>query len=447
MTRLIYSLLLFVILFLFSCNKDEPKKVPPKAVKGVLDLRPSAHSAGSVQASLREQPILLEDNQNGRMVSGVEPWNFEKDGVINLDGEWEFYWNEFLYSGLQPTVQPVGDPLSRTPNYIPVPGNWNQFADNGKPVGSNGYATYRLRILLPKLNTSLAFKILNASTAYTMYVNGEKFASNGSVGKDKDTSIPQSLSVISSIHNSKEELEIIFHVSNFHYSKGGLWLPINIGNEKAVREIRDKNLFLDIFLSGSILIMGLYHLVIYIQRKQDKSPLLFGIYCFIIVVRLLSTGEKYLTTIFPEIPFQLLIKIEYISFYLAVPIFSHFLYTIFPREVKEKILKFIWAIGILFAISVIVTSTEIFTRTVNAYQILTLFSLLYFLFIIGLAIFRKREGSKTIFVGCLIIIIGVVNDILYNRNILSTGNIFPQCLLGFTFFQSIMLSMRFSRSF
>ena len=464
MKRSIYSLLL-LILFIFSCNKEESKKIPPKAVKGVLDLRHFAHA---------DTPDYLKEQKNENNVAGysvTEPsrvgWDFEKDGTINLDGEWEFYWKEFVpptdspisnseFSILNenspspiqnPKLKTCTEPAECVQNYIPVPGNWNQFADNGKPVGSDGYGTYRLRILLPKLNTSLTFKILNASTAYTMYVNGEKFASNGSVGKDKDTSIPQSLSVISSIHNSKEELEIIFHVSNFHYSKGGLWLPINIGNEKAVREIRDKNLFLDIFLSGSILIMGLYHLVIYIQRKQDKSPLLFGIYCFIIVVRLLSTGEKYLTTIFPEIPFQLLIKIEYISFYLAVPIFSHFLYTIFPREVKEKILKFIWAIGILFAISVIVTSTEIFTRTVNAYQILTLFSLLYFLFIIGLAIFRKREGSKTIFVGCLIIIIGVVNDILYNRNILSTGNIFPQCLLGFTFFQSIMLSMRFSRSF
>ena len=182
-----YAFYIAVALFLFSCNTEESKKIPPKAVKGVLDLRHFAHA---------DTPDYLKEQKNENNVAGysvtepsriVEPWNFEKDGTINLDGEWEFYWNEFLYSGLQPTVQPVGDPLSRTPNYIPVPGNWNQFADNGKPVGSNGYATYRLRILLPKLNTSLTLKILNASTAYTMYVNGEKFASNGSVGKDKET--------------------------------------------------------------------------------------------------------------------------------------------------------------------------------------------------------------------------------------------------------------------
>ena len=462
MNRPISFLPLILTLLFFSCNPQEPKKIPPKVVKGVLDLRHLDMPDNSKERTNNNNYTGnsgTEPSQLDSHVSNVvEAWDFTTDGIINLDGEWEFYWGEFLEPRLDTPANSQVKTKESNPNtagtrrpqlseLITVPGNWNSYLNNGKPVGSDGYATYRLRVLLPKSNTPLAFKILNASTAYTMYVNGEKLASNGVVGKVKESIIPQSLSIISSMQNPKEELEILFHVSNFHYSKGGLWLPVKLGSEKAVRELRDKNLFLDLFLAGSILIMGLYHLVIFIQRKVDKSPLLFGIYCFIIVVRLVSTGEKFLTTIFPEIPFQLLIKIEYLSFYLAVPVFCHFLYTIFPREGKKKILKLIWAIGILFAISVVVTATEIFTQTVNAYQIFTLLCLLYFIYLIGLAIFRKREGGKTILVGCLIIIIGVVNDILYNRNILSTGNIFPQCLLGFTFFQSIMLSMRFSKSF
>jgi adenylate cyclase len=61
-----------VSIFLAGCS---PKgKTPPKAVKGVLDLR---------------------------------DWDFDStkgsgtDGIINLDGEWEFYWKEF----------PVGESL------------------------------------------------------------------------------------------------------------------------------------------------------------------------------------------------------------------------------------------------------------------------------------------------------------------------------------------------
>ena len=58
-----YRFLLLIICFLFYVACSESGKVSPKAVSGVLDLR---------------------------------EWNFETDGNINLDGEWEFYWDEVL---------------------------------------------------------------------------------------------------------------------------------------------------------------------------------------------------------------------------------------------------------------------------------------------------------------------------------------------------------------
>jgi hypothetical protein len=57
---------LFVIIFLFltACNQiNSTPQQPPEAIEGVLDLR---------------------------------DWDFEKDGSINLGGEWAFFWGELL---------------------------------------------------------------------------------------------------------------------------------------------------------------------------------------------------------------------------------------------------------------------------------------------------------------------------------------------------------------
>jgi len=57
---------LFILLLFFGACSE--RKNPPKAVKGVLDLR---------------------------------DWDFDPsagsgtDGIVKLDGEWEFYWEEF----------------------------------------------------------------------------------------------------------------------------------------------------------------------------------------------------------------------------------------------------------------------------------------------------------------------------------------------------------------
>ena len=68
-------------------------------------------------------------------------WDFETDGVVNLRGEYEFYW-QALYDRI--------DLLTKTPDtYTYVPGPWDDTLIDGKAIGGEGYATYRLNILLP----------------------------------------------------------------------------------------------------------------------------------------------------------------------------------------------------------------------------------------------------------------------------------------------------------
>jgi hypothetical protein len=61
-----------------SCSP--PTKPMPKAVKGVLDLRDwDFDSSKTLSTSLG----AIDTERNG-------------DGIVKLDGEWEFYWEEFL---------------------------------------------------------------------------------------------------------------------------------------------------------------------------------------------------------------------------------------------------------------------------------------------------------------------------------------------------------------
>ena len=54
-------------------------------------------------------------------VLDLSNWNFEKDGNIKLDGEWEFYPYKFIKSEKE-----NNDSLF-SKNFIKVPGTWNNF--------------------------------------------------------------------------------------------------------------------------------------------------------------------------------------------------------------------------------------------------------------------------------------------------------------------------------
>lgn len=360
-----------------------------------------------------------------------------KTDTVNLDGEWEFYPNELV------PIDSKGYYENAKPIYLTVPGNWNKHFQ--KP---NGYGTFRLVVKLPKAwDFPIAIKSFEQGTAYKFFINGQENGRGGVVGRSLLESVPEAKPFISKVIPPTETIEIIAHVSNFHFREGGLWYSILLGKEDTLRSERERDINLDMFLLGSILIMGVYHTVLYFIRKKDKSPLWFGLFCFDIIFRLLSFNEKYINTLIPGIPYQWATRIEYWAYYFAVPLFAQFLYSIYPNDFSKKILKLIWTVSTIFISLVLFTGSSIFTHSAPYFHIYTFLSASYFLYIIGYSLLKKRESAVMLFLGTSVIIAGTINDILFSMGFIHSFYIVPQALLIFIFIQSVLLSMRFSRAF
>ncbi|MCJ7772764.1 MAG: PAS domain S-box protein, partial [Desulfobacterales bacterium] len=191
-----------------------------------------------------------------------------------------------------------------------------------------------------------------------------------------------------------------------------------------------------------------YYLSHFFLRKKDKPPLYFGTFCLLVVLRILTTGERYFIHLFPGIGWELMVKIEYITFYLAIPLFAMFIHSLFYREFSKQILRIIQFLGIIFSLIVLLTPAKIYSHTVYPYQIITLMSCIYGIYGLTLSLVRKREGAFIISLGFFILFLSVINDILlYNRVITRIGPLVPLGLFTFIFFQSFLISRRFSMAF
>ncbi|MCB1194036.1 MAG: sensor histidine kinase [Leptospiraceae bacterium] len=430
------KILFVIVILLTSCQKQTEKSIP-KAIKGVLDLRHFDTSSGH------------RNDAGGYSVTGnrslsVTEGSFEP---INLDGEWEFYWGEFL-----PIVAAVGTGLRPVPtipneiigniNYIPVPSQWQQ---HGYPA--HGYATYRLRVLLPKSTPKLSVAMTDAGTAYEMHINGKLVSINGKVGKSKEEMEPFYQYRTFEIESNTLELEIIIHVSNFYHHHAGLWNTIKLGSSDIIEAQSKQKIALDLIVFSALLIMGLYHIGLYFNRKKDVSPLHFGIFCILIAFRTVSLSERILMDAFPSFPFWLVLKIEYLSFYYGVFVFCQFIHSLFPKEASKRML---WIFGIVCipnSIVVLFTPMNIYTYTLPLVQLTTLVAIVYIFFAISKAIYRKQMGAKIIFIALIIFFGTVINDILMHIGIVFTPELTSYGLLSFIFFQSVLLSIRFSNAF
>jgi len=402
---------LFAILILIflgtTCIQSDKKKMPI-AEKGILDLR---------------------------------NWNFETDGILSLDGEWEFYWNKFLL----PEKIDFKDQVS----YLKVPSNWNSFIENGKEIGSTGFATYRLTILFRQEQKDIVIKIPEIYTAYQAFGNGKLIAKSGEIGKEIKDVEPRFSPMISlpSPQDGSKKLELVFLVSNFHHRRGGIVKGIELGKFSDLINKRELLIAEDLFLAGSITIIGLYHLGLFYLRRNEKFYFYFALLCILTAIQTLISGERYLVRIIPNIPWEVMYKLDYFSTYLALNFFAMFLKELFEEDFSIYIIKSVQIF--VFWISIIVLfGNSLFYSKLNPYfEIFIIISFILFLVSLLLATYRKREGANLLLIATVGVFLAILNDILYGRNIIDTLMLVPYSILFLFGAQSFLLSIRYSKAF
>lgn len=410
---LLYCAIIICILFiaLNGCSSTTRGKKPPKAVKGLIDL---------------------------------SNCNFEKDGPVKLDGEWEFYWNKLLTPADFIAVGNVNV------EYIDVPSIWNSSRGHAKTLPGTGFATYRLTVVLSDINQVYAVKMKEIFSAYKLWVDGKLIYSSGKTGKSKSTAIPKHQPHVTHFNIDKNEFDIVIQVSNFSYKDGGIRDAVEFGLGPALMEAREKSLIANYALFGSFLIMAIYHFALYGLRREDNSTVFFGLFCLLMASRILATDEAYIVKFLPNISWEASLKTIVLGYYLALPVFITFMYKLYPQEYHRPIIRIIQIVGAASSLMVLVTPAIIYTKTELAYQIFLLISSIYAIGGLIRAVVRKRDGAIWVIGGILVLFCTVINDVLYAQHVeffQKYQNLLPVGLFIFIFSQSYILSARFSNAF
>jgi len=377
-----------------------------------------------------------------RGVIDLRHWNFAQMGPVPLDGRWEFYWKQFI----PPTGTPT-DLTAASANHLKVPYVWNDHPLDGRPLRGFGYASYRLLIRLAPDPQPLALHTLDAATAFTVYANGKQVFQAGKPGTSRDTSRPSFRPSVINLPVQGGNLELVFHVSNYHHRQGGLWERITLGAPDQLQEVREKRIAYNMILFGSLLLAGIYHLGLFVLRRNVLSPLYFGLGCLAILLRTFTTGERFIVQLFPGFPFELLSKLEYLGFYLAIGCFALFVQSLFPKETDRSTVKFLAGAAIGFSVLVLVTPLRFYSYTTPAYQMITILALVYGFVILVRAFQHERPGAGIFLAGFIILSATAVNDILYSRQFIHSAYVVQFGLIAFVLAQTFVLASRFSQSF
>ncbi len=400
-------LFLVTLVFLGGCDREKKR---PQVVKGVLNLT---------------------------------DWNFGNDGIVALDGEWEFYWSRLL----NPKDFANRDQPSKS-GHIQFPGRWEGYEIHGKKLGVKGYATFRLLVEFSRDSTIKTLKVIRGiPSASRIWINGEPTNWNGIVGTSKGLSKAAVSSHFTSFQPVSGINEIIVQVSRFHELKLQPESAISIGNSTDIDNEHLRETILDLLIVGGIFVIGIYHITIFLFRRRGMAKMHFGIICFLFSCEFLfhNRGGNFIAFFFPSLSFEWLCKLEILPSYAAVPFLLTFFNSLFPGEFSRKMILLIQVLGIIFCTIILVSTEEIFSLTINPYLIISVFFGGYATVIIVRALKRKREGAGFVLVGFTIFFLCTLNDILNIEEVIHSFPIFRIGFFVFAFFQSLALSYQYSK--
>jgi hypothetical protein len=223
----------------------------------IIALLTSAVLCAAIFLSTHGEPFGSPPQAVGGLLN-LEDLDFESSGVVPLNGEWQFYDEQFLSFDQEIPVEG---------NTISVPGLWNK----ARKSGAFGYGTYRLLVRIQDTDTTYGLKVPDFATSYRLYIDGKLICENGAPGKSLQETEPQWLPLITPFSTEAQDVEIVVHVANFAHVKGGMWKSILLGTQEQIYHQRDMAVALELFLFGSLFIICIYHLSVYKRSyQQDK---------------------------------------------------------------------------------------------------------------------------------------------------------------------------------
>jgi signal transduction histidine kinase len=285
-----FSLCLVFFTIVSGLSAIEPE---PRAVKGVIDLS------------------QIQDRDHF---------------ILKLNGEWEFYWNRMLHPNdfktgrIQPTY------------YGNVPSYWTDYPSENVKTKKEGYATYRLKVILPPgFRKALGFDLPVFDSSYDMYIGDRLFADNGMPGKSEEETTPEYRRNFFRYVPDSDTLTIVINVANFSHRRGGFWLPMKIGTFSEVNRQLANNWAGDWATISLLMGFSLFFLFFFIIYPKEKVMLFFCLATIGLALRPLFTSH-FLISNFINISWTWMVRFEYLGLYLILIGWLWFATILYPSK-------------------------------------------------------------------------------------------------------------------
>lgn len=306
--------------------------------------------------STPNQPIAVKGQFD------LRNWDFEQNGSLKLNGEWEWYPNELL--------DPSSPKQIPEAEYIDVPGNWSDA--HTPPQGSpQGYGSYQLRVLMDRSDDRMyGLHIPALPTSSEVFINGKRIAHSGKPAASADLYSPWGVPYIANFQTDSEVVDILIHVANYENTySGGITQGITLGPSNAVQKKMWIALGTEMTVFIIMIIHTIYVALVYWIGIRIKGLVYFALLSFSTSISILLDDHRLLLQ-FVDIDYWWSLKIQFLGYLgssIALLQMSKSLFTGFKRS---GLIRFLTIMCMLMSLYIFIAPIELITPLIPVYTII-----------------------------------------------------------------------------
>ncbi|HHV65089.1 MAG TPA: histidine kinase [Peptococcaceae bacterium] len=163
-----------------------------------------------------------------------------------------------------------------------------------------------------------------------------------------------------------------------------------------------------------------------------------------------AVREIAITNLIDFLPFEALVRLEYITMPLGALFYPMFIYNMYKNECNRNIYLAITFFSGLLILFTLVATPRIFTQFVRVYILVVLIAFTYAFLVVLRNYIKTRSSSGVVIIGCLLLLMAVINDALHveNRSLdYNTSHIYALAFLVFLFCQIYLIFINISEQY
>lgn len=336
---------------------------------------------------------------------GIDEQFLGSNDLIVLDGQWQYYDQEFIHSdGLQ--LKNEGHSVRK----ITLPAKY-QREEKGQLL-TKGYGTIALTVDLPKKTSAYGLEVRYIGSAYKVYVDGALLGGVGQIGKNDDEERglygPKTLYFQAS-GETKIEVEFSAFSDTYTFLKS-----IQLGKKEAIEHYKLGNTGRS-FISISLLIfLGFMNLSFYMIRSQLKWTYYFAMFAFLIGIRSISVNQRLLQQLLPNMSWGVSVGFAFMPLFIGLYYYVKFLKARADYALPTSFVQILTRVAIFISVLGVILPNQLVTTYILPVVLVGygITSGLYFYNVMKHYIATKEDLS--LLISILLLLVLFINDMLAN---------------------------------